>query len=81
MIDMIKHLYQNEETMESSVEGIASIELDVNRLKIDRYLNIKKEEENIKFLSHALPKTKFTFIKLTLGLAAFFLLLFILEIT
>ena len=53
----------------------------MNRLKIDKYLNIKKEEENIKFLSQSLSKSKFTFVKLAIVLGVFFMVLFILDIT
>ena len=53
----------------------------MNRLKIDKYLNIKKEEENIKFLSQSLTKSKNTFVKLAIVLGVFFMVHFILDIT
>lgn len=55
---MIKHLYANEKSMESSIEAIVCSELDVNRLKINNFLEIKNEEENAKYLCQRIVSSK-----------------------
>lgn len=80
MVDVIKHLYQDQDNMESSVEEIVCNSMDVNRLKIDRFLTIKKEEDNLKFLSLSVGKSRITFMKLLSVLSAFYLTIFILDI-
>ena len=81
MARMIKHLYQEEDHMDYSIQEIVSKELDVNRMKINKNLDIKDEEENIKYLSQSIPKTKESFIKMCGIMFALYLILFIIDIS
>lgn len=43
MIDLIVHLYKEEQNMESSVQDIVSSDVDINKLRINSFLSIKKQ--------------------------------------
>lgn len=62
------------------MQEIVSSELDINKLRINSYLSLKKEEENIKFLSQRIPKNKATFLKLNVIMGVAYLVLLILDI-
>ena len=81
MTRMIKHLYREEDHMDYSIQEIVSKEMDVNTMKIEKTLGIKDEEENIKYLSLSIPKTKFAFMKMCAFLLVLFLTLIIIEAT
>ena len=49
-VDLVKHLYKDEENMDSSVNKLVEREIDVNTLKINRFLEIRKKESNIKYM-------------------------------
>lgn len=73
--ELIQYLFKDEEKMESSLAELIAEELDANILKINRFLEIKNEEDRIKFSFQGFKKYQLTFTRSFLIMVVFQILL------